>query len=129
MTFTFRFFLILLAASLALTGCYNKPVRHLASDAALLKIGKSSSEDVLIYLGDPDEQKVLADGVEKWLYKKEQRTFFEKIPYVGGQFGAPEYSQVVVTLKNGIVTECVFSLTDEDDMDWADDYSWQEKKK
>ncbi len=36
---------------------------------------------------------------------------------------------MVVTLKNGIVTECVFSLTDEDDMDWADDYSWQEKKK
>lgn len=121
--------MILVAAAFFLSGCYNKPVRHLASDAALLKIGKSVSEDVLIYLGDPDEQKSLADGVEKWLYKKEERTLLEKIPYAGRQFGTPEYSQVVVTLVNGIVTECVFSLSDEDDAGWADDYSWQVKKK
>jgi len=130
MTFTtLRAFVILVAAAFVLSGCYNKPVRHLSSDAALLKIGKSVSEDVLIYLGDPDEQKSFADGVEKWLYKKEERTFLEKIPYAGRQFGAPEYSQVVVTLVNGIVTDCIFSLSDEDDTGWADDYSWQEKKK
>lgn len=129
MTFTLRIFFILVATVFILSGCYNKPVRHLASDAALLKVGESTSEDVLIYLGDPDEQKTVADGVEKWLYKKEERTFFEKIPYAGKQFGAPEYSQVVVTIVKGIVTDCTFSLTDEDDLDWADDYSWQEKKK
>ncbi len=108
MTFTFRFFLILLAASLALSGCYNKPVRHLASDAALLKIGKSSSEDVLIYMGDPDEQKVLADGVEKWLYKKEQRTFFEKIPYVGGQSRHLNTARWLSHLKMGLLPSVFF---------------------
>jgi len=125
---TLRAFLFLMVTAFILSGCYNKPVRHLVSDAALLQIGRSSGDDVLIYMGDPDEQKIIGDGVEKWLYKKEERTFLEKIPYAGRQFGAPEYSQVVVTLVDGIVTECVFSLSDEDDMDWADDYSWQEKK-
>jgi len=129
MTFTLRIFIILVAAAFVLSGCYNKPVRHLASDAALLKVGSSSSEDVLIYLGDPDQQKSFADGVEKWLYKKEEKTFFEKTPYLGRHFGAPEYSQVVVTIVNGIVTDCNFSLSDEDEMEWADDYSWQENNK
>ncbi|MBW2681969.1 MAG: hypothetical protein JRC69_00185 [Deltaproteobacteria bacterium] len=129
MAFNLRIMLFLLATVFVLTGCYNKPVRHLASDAALLKIGESSSEDVLIYLGDPDEQKNLADGVEKWLYKKKDMNFFERIPYAGKYIGAPEYSQVVVTIANGVVTDCTFYQSDEDDLDWADDYSWQEKKK
>ena len=129
MAFNLRIMLFLLAAVFALSGCYNKPVRHLASDAALLKTGESSSEDVLVYLGDPDEQKSLADGVEKWLYKKKEMSFFERIPYAGKYIGAPEYSQVVVTIANGIVTDVTFFQSDEDDLDWADDYSWQEKKK
>ena len=128
MTFNLRIMLFLLAAVFFLSGCYNKPVRHLASDAALLKIGESSSEDVLIYLGDPDEQQSLADGVEKWLYKKKDMSFFESIPYAGKYIGAPEYSQVVITIDKGVVTDCTFSQSDEDDLEWADDYSWQEKK-
>ena len=123
-----RLLLLLLLTVFILSGCYNKPVRHLASDAALLKVGKSTSDDVLVYLGDPDEHKSLADGVEKWLYKKKDMDLFERIPYAGKYVGAPEYSQVVVTIENGIVTDCAFSLTDEDDTSWADDYSWQEKK-
>jgi len=127
MTNNLRLLILLLLTPFVLSGCYNKPVRHLASDAALLKVDKSSSEDVLIYLGDPDEQKLLADGVEKWLYKKKDANIFERIPYAGKYVGAPEYSQVVVTIENGIVTEVVFSLSDEDDVGWADDYSWQGK--
>lgn len=123
-----RLLIILLVTAFVLSGCYNKPVRHLASDAALLKVGKSNSEDVLIYLGDPDEQKILAGGVEKWLYKKKDTNLFERIPYAGKYVGSPEYSQVVVTIENGIVTDCAFSLSDEDDTGWADDYSWQGKK-
>jgi hypothetical protein len=33
----------------------------------------------------------------------------------------------VITFKNGIVTGSVFSSNDEDDLDWADDFSWQKK--
>lgn len=129
MTFNLRLLLLLLSTAFVFSGCYHKPVRHLASDAALIKVGESTSEDVLIYLGDPDEQKSLADGVEKWLYKKKDMSFFERIPYGGKYIGAPAYSQVVVTLENGVVTDCRYSLSDEDDTEWADDFSWQEKKK
>jgi len=129
MTLNLRIMFCLLTVFFILTGCYNRPVRHLSSDAALLRIGESSSEDVLIYLGDPDEQEMVADGVEKWLYKKKDMSLFERIPYAGKYIGAPEYSRVVVTIDHGIVTDCRFSQSDEDDLDWADDYSWQEKKK
>jgi outer membrane protein assembly factor BamE (lipoprotein component of BamABCDE complex) len=122
-------FVVLLAAIVGLSGCYNTPVRHLASDVALLKVGTSTKEDVLVFLGEPDEQQAVDTGTERWLYLKEDRALFEKTPFVGKHIGSPEYSRVVVTLTNGIVTECVFSSTDEDDFDWADDFSWQEKKK
>jgi hypothetical protein len=112
-----------------LSGCYNKPVRHLAADASLLIVGESTREDVLIFLGAADEQQEIGNGVEKWLYKEKDMSFFEKTPYVGKQFGSPDYQKVVVTLTNGIVTQCIYSADDEDDLDWEDDYSWQKKKK
>jgi len=113
----------------ALAGCYTTPVRHLAADAALLQAGKSTQQDVIVFLGDPDEQQVLGEGVEKWLYKEKDTSFFEKTPLVGPYLGAPAHNQVVVTFRNGIVTESVYSYSDKDDLDWANDFSWQEKKK
>lgn len=123
-----NFILLLLLTFVALTGCYNTPVRHLAADVALLKVGESTEEDVLIFLGPPDEQQELAAGVEKWLYNDKHMTFLEKAPLVGKRFGSPEYRRVVVTLKNKIVIEVVYSSSDPDDFGWADDFSWQEKK-
>jgi len=123
-----RNILFIILMLFVVSGCYNKQVRHLASDAALLKVGKSTQEDVLVFLGDPDEQEDLGNGSQKWRYLDQNRNLFEKTPWVGKHFGSPEYLQVVVTLKDGIVTECIYSSSDEDDMDWADDYSWQEKK-
>lgn len=119
---------LLLVAIVGLSGCYNRPVRHLASDVALLKVGTSTQEDVLVFLGEPDEQQTVSEGVERWLYLKEDKTLFEKTPFVGKHIGSPQYSRVVVTLTRGIVSECVFSVTDEDDFDWTDDFDWQEKK-
>jgi hypothetical protein len=112
---------------ICLAGCYNKPVRHLAADVALLKNGESTQEDVLVYLGDPDEQVELEGGVEKWLYKKIDTTFFERMPLIGKRVGSPEYIQVVVTMADGIVVDTEYSATDEDDRDWASDFSWQKK--
>lgn len=122
------FFLALMLV-FSVTGCYIKQVRHLASDSALLKVGESTREDVVIFLGEPDEQQVVGEGVEKWLYRDKDTSFFEKTPFVGKHIGSPEYHQVVVTLRNGIVASCVYSSTDEDDMDWANDYSWQRNGK
>jgi hypothetical protein len=124
------FLLVFVAVALVgISGCYTTPVRHLASDVSLLKVGQSTEEDVLIFLGEPDEQQELGAGVEKWLYKDKEMSFLEKTPLVGKRLGSPEYRQVVVTITNNIVTEVVYSSSDADDMDWADDYSWQEKKK
>lgn len=123
-----RVFALLLVVIAGLSGCYNRPVRHLASDVALLKVGSSTQEDVLVFLGEPDEQQTVSEGVERWLYQKEDKTLLEKTPYVGKHFGSPQYSSVIVTLTRGIVSECTFSVTDEDELDWADDFDWQEKK-
>jgi len=125
-----NFFLLLLAAFILVTisGCYNTPVRHLASDVALLKVGKSTEEDVLVFMGEPDEQQEVQEGVVKWLYNDKEMTFLEKAPLVGKRLGSPEYKSVVVTMTNKIVTEVIYSASDADDMDWADDYPWQEKE-
>lgn len=120
-------FLLALMLSFSVSGCYITPVRHLASDAALLKVGESTKEDVLIFLGEPDEQQVVGEGIEKWLYKEKDMTLLEKTPLIGKHIGSPEYQQVVVTLRKGIVTGCVYSSNNEDDLDWANDYSWQGK--
>lgn len=122
-------FFIIVVLLVSISGCYIKPVRHLASDIALLTAGKSTQEDVLIFLGEPDDKQKLEDGVEKWLYTEEKATFLEKTPYVGKHIGSPEYRRAVVTLKDGVVSDASYFSKDEDDMDWADDYSWQGKKK
>ena len=121
---SFAFLLILL---LLTGGCYMTPVRHLAADVALLQVGQSTKEDVLIYLGEPDQQKTNQAGEEIWIYKEENRTMVEKTPYLGKYFGSPEYRQVVVIFKNGIVVHSNYSSSDKDDLDWAEDFSWQDK--
>lgn len=109
-----------------LAGCYNTPVRHLASDVVLIEAGASSHEDVLIYLGEPDATSVGDDGVERWLYRdKHYKNLLEKTPYVVEYAGKPEIVQVVVVLKDNVVQKCVFSSHDEDNLDWADDFDWQ----
>lgn len=105
------------------------PVRHLASDVALLQVGKTTSEDVVVFLGEPDEQKDLGDGVQKWLYRDKSVGILQRTPLIGSKLGSPEVKQVVITLKNGVVATCDYSYSDKDDMGWTKDFSWQEKKK
>ncbi|MBU1564785.1 MAG: hypothetical protein KJ630_04055 [Proteobacteria bacterium] len=124
-----NYFLLFLLALSTLAGCYNKPVRHLASDIALLQVGKTTQEDVVIFLGDPDEQQDIGEGVQKWLYKDKNMSLLEKTPLLGSRLGSPEFNWVVVTFRNGIVSACDYSYSDEDDMDWTKDFSWQKKKK
>lgn len=122
-----KIFLLVLLTLVAVSGCYTKQVRHLAADVALLKVGVSTEEDVVIFLGEPDEQKDLGSGVQKWLYSDKKMSFLEKAPLVGKRFGEPEFLEVIVTLTDKIVSEVVYSSSDADELDWRDDYSWQEK--
>lgn len=119
------FFLI--AITLLVGGCYSKPVRNLASDAALIKVGRSSSDDVLTYLGEPDEQEVVGNGVERWLYREDTASKLEKAPLVGKYFGSPTVGRVVITFKDNRVIECSYDAHDADESRWEDDFSWQKK--
>ena len=121
--------MILAAVVLVLSGCYNKPVRNLASDAALIKAGQSTRDDVLAYLGEPDDTQTVDGGLEKWLYVEKTATNLEKFPVMGKYFGSPGIGRVVVTLKGDRVVDCAFSAHDDDDTDWAKDFNWQEKAK
>jgi hypothetical protein len=119
--------MLLLVSVVLLTGCYSTPVRHLSSDAMLIKVGESTRKDVLTYLGEPDEQEVIAAGVEKWTYREEERSTLKSAPMVGKYFGAHNYGIVTVILKNDIVVACVYGAYEHDELDWSDDFDWQEK--
>ena len=47
---------ILAALFMGLAGCAKKNVRHLASDVCLVTPEQTTKEQVLSYLGQPDEQ-------------------------------------------------------------------------
>lgn len=126
MSLVLRNLVCLLFVSLVITGCYNKPVRHLASDAALIKVGESSREDVLTYLGEPDEQVIVGEGVEKWVFREYETSVLKSTPVVGKYFGPPNYGTVTVFIKDDIVAKCVYGAYDHEELDWADDFGWQE---
>lgn len=122
-----KYGLCILIALTALAGCY-KPVRHLASDAALLKIGQSDRNDVLTYLGEPDEQVILGGGEERWIYREYEHNLVKEAPVVGKYFGKPDYGTVTVTITDDVVSACTYSSWESDQGDWEDDFSWQEEK-
>jgi len=119
--------LVVLVMFVLLTGCYNKSIRHLASDASLIKVGSSTRNDVLTYLGEPDGQRLLADGREEWVFLEEKPSDLQRTPVVGGFFSGNGYDKIFIVLQNDIVQSCQFREYNEDEFDWADDYSWQEK--
>lgn len=131
MSLRINFFLVVFMAVVlvGISGCYTQPVRHLAADVALLKVGQTTGEEVVIFLGEPDERQDLGAGVEKWIYFDKEMTLLEKTPLIGKRVGSPEYKLAMVTITNNLVTEVVYSSHDKDDLDWADDYSWQKKDK
>lgn len=117
---------LLVLVAITMAGCYNKSLRHLSSDASLIKVGKSSKNDVLIYLGEPDKERVLADGQEEWAYIEEKPSGYQRTPLIGGFFSGNGYDNILVVFKDDIVESCKFREYDEDEFDWADDFSWQE---
>jgi len=124
----FRHIVCVLFAVTVLAGCYGKPVRHLASDAALIKVGESNRNDVLTYLGEPDEQVVLGGGAEQWVYREYEDNIVKNAPLVGKYFGKPDYGTVTLKIQDNVVTECTYGSWESDSRDWEDDFDWQEDK-
>jgi hypothetical protein len=102
---------------LGMTGCEKKNVRHLASDVCLVSPEKTTKEQVLTYLGQPDEQYEMADGSETWIYYDVQKTALSDTPYFGDKIGDKKYETVKVTFRGDIVQTSVYRLLTEEEFE------------
>lgn len=121
-----RVLICLFAALFLLGGCYTKQVRHLASDAALIKPGQSSRQDVLRYLGEPNGHRTVSPGVEEYVYYEDRKGTLGTMPLVGSWIDPEGYEMILVTLDGDLVTGCEFRLFNEADQDWVEDFTWEE---
>jgi len=110
---------------LAMSGCYNQPVRHLGSDVGLIKAGETTRQEVLSLLGDPDFTRMVSATTEEWTYQEEDKSLLQQAPVVGGAFSAKGVKTVVLTLNGDIVTAARYGDYSKGEFDWKDDYKWQ----
>jgi len=120
--------IIVLSTLLLLGGCHSKQVRHLASDASLIKPGQSTLQDVQKYLGEPNGRREVAPGTSEYVYYEDRPGFFGNMPVLGSVTGPSGYEMIILTLKNELVTNCEFRNFSESDRQWVNDYTWEEVK-
>ncbi|MBM9615467.1 hypothetical protein JWJ90_14380 [Desulfobulbus rhabdoformis] len=119
---------MLLFVALLLGGCQSKQVRHLASDASLIKPGVSTLQDVQRYLGEPDNRREVAPGVSEYVYYEDRPGLFGTMPLVGSWVDSTGYEMIIVTLQGNLVTNCEFRNFSESERAWTKDYTWKEVK-
>lgn len=100
---------------LGLAGCAKKSVRHLASDVCLITPEVSTKEQVLTYLGQPDEQYEMADGTETWFYYEVRKSLLNNTPYVGDKIGDKKYETVKVTFTGEVVQTSLYRSMSEEE--------------
>jgi hypothetical protein len=120
------FFLIGLSLLLLLGGCYTKPVRHLASDASLIRTGESTRQEVLRYLGEPDGRRMVAPGIEEFVYAEDRRSLLQRTPLVRSVVDAEVHEILIITLAGDLVSKAEFRTHRKQDRKWMDDFSWDE---
>ena len=106
---------LLLALFMSLGGCAKKNVRHLASDVCLITPDKTTKDEVLAYLGQPDAQHQMADGSEIWEYYEEKKKLLHDTPYIGDKFGDKKYETVRVAFRGDIVKTCIYRMLTEEE--------------
>ena len=111
---------------LVMSGCYSHPVRHLTSDIGLIKAGETSRREAISLLGEPDSTRMVSATTEEWIYYEEDKSLLQKTPGVGGMFSAKGYKTVILTLEGDIVTASRYGAYNKKELDWQDDYTWQE---
>ena len=110
---------------LLLGGCHSKQVRHLASDAALIKPGQTTMAEVRKYLGEPSGRRAVSADVSEIVYYEENPGFLGTMPVLGNLVGADGYEMIVITLHNDLVTECEFRTFNKNDHKWVEDFTWE----
>jgi len=118
---------VFLLALLMLGGCHTKQVRHLASDAALIKPGQTTVKEVQKYLGEPNGHREVAPGVNEWVYYEDRPGFFGNMPVLGSMTGPTGYEMIVVTVDSEKVINCEFRNFNESDRKWVEDFTWDQE--
>ena len=119
---------VFLLALLVLGGCHTKQVRHLASDAALIKPGQTTVKEVQKYLGEPNGRREVAPGVSEFVYYEDRPGMFGNMPVLGSMTGPSGYEMIVITVDKEIVTNTEFRSFNESDRKWVEDFTWDEVK-
>ncbi|MCL2340326.1 MAG: hypothetical protein FWC49_01325 [Proteobacteria bacterium] len=121
---------VLVCTLILLGGCGSKqPVRHLASDAALIKPGQTTVKEMQKYLGEPDGRREVAPGVSEYVYHEERQGIFGSMPVLSSVTGPAGYEMIVVTVSNDIVTNCEFRNFSRTDSSWRNDFTWDQEVK
>ena len=128
MPFLRRCSILLLGVLILVAGCSTPPVRHLASDASLITIGKSTRDEVLTFLGEPDSERMISPDTRQWVYFEEKPSTLQRAPLVGKSFKPLGYGMILLTFKGDLVIDCRYSSYDQDEFNWAGRYSWQDVK-
>ena len=111
---------------LLLSGCFSKPVRHLASDASMIKAGESTRVEVLQYLGEPNGRRTLEPGVEEYVYHEGKRDLLRRAPVVGAMMNDQGYELLIITLTGDLVTGSEFRTFTKGEMDRFEGFTWDE---
>lgn len=113
--FPTRFVVCLCLLGLVGTGCfYRDPVRHLSSDICLITPNLTQQE-VLAYLGPPDEKQKGEQG-EIWVYREVKQSLLRKTPYIGDKLGSENYDVVTIHFVGDIVSTCLYRAYNEEEL-------------
>lgn len=121
-----RNILILAALLMLVGGCYSKQVRHLASDASLVKPGVTSKKELYQYLGEPNGRRQVSESEVEYVYYEDLPGFLGHMPPFSNWVDGEGYEMIVIMLKDDVVTRCEFRTFKEADQDWIDDFTWEE---
>jgi hypothetical protein len=111
--------MVILVVSLALAGCYRQPVRHLSSDVSLLQPGSTTKQEVLTYLGPPDQRRPDSREGEIWIYHQSKKSFLRKTPLVGRKVGRQQYDVAIITFRGEVVHASTYRSFDEQEFEEA----------
>jgi hypothetical protein len=100
-----------------LAGCsaFSSPVRHLSSDVCLVMPESTTRQEVISFLGEPDQKITTADNSETWLYFKAKSSLSRKMPLVGEMLGSQNYETVTVTFDADLVKTCFYRQFNEEE--------------
>jgi len=125
-----RFLLpILVCAVLLLASCAGQPVRNLASDAAMIKAGQTSRQELSQLLGEPDERQTGDGGQEIWIYREKEKSRLKTAPVIGRLFSPRREETLTVVIRDNVVFAAQYGAFAYDQQRWKNDFDWQKDKK